>query len=148
NQQVFVNLSRWIDNVFDSIWQSPQELNLAFETRRTAQEQEELQKRGKVINLGVTSPENQAVILLISVNQEADERMGVRIQLYPQGNQRYLPSNLTLTLCNESGDTIKSVQSRSQDNYIQIKRFKCQRGFQFGVKLTLEDWSVTEYFIV
>ncbi|MGK7941773.1 MAG: DUF1822 family protein [Crocosphaera sp.] len=148
NNQVFINLSRWLEDVVDSIWQSPQELNLVFETRRTIEEKEELKKRGKVINLGGSFLEEQAVILLMSVNQEVDERMGVRIQLYPQSDQSYLPSNLTLTLCSESGEAIQSVQSRSQDNYIQIKRFKCQMGFKFGVKLSLENWSATEYFTV
>ncbi len=143
-----INLSRWLDNIFDGVWQSPQELNLAFETRRTAQVQGSQIKRGTVIFVEASSVERQGVILLIGITPETDGRIGVRIQLYPQGRDRYLPSNITLTLCTESGEPIQSVQARNQDNYIQIKRFKCPSDFQFKVQLTLDDWRVTESFIV
>ncbi|MCH2232297.1 MAG: DUF1822 family protein [Crocinitomicaceae bacterium] len=148
SSNTLINLSRWLDNIFDAVWQSPQELDLAFETRRNAQVQGSQIKRGTVIFVEASSVERQAVILLIGITRETDERIGVRIQLYPHGRDRYLPSNITLTLCAESGEPIQSVQARNQDNYIQIKRFKCPSGFQFGVQLTLDDWTVTESFIV
>ncbi|MDX2230897.1 MAG: DUF1822 family protein [Leptolyngbyaceae cyanobacterium bins.349] len=54
--------------------------DLAFSTRAL----EVGVKRGKLINLGLQLGQ-QAVALLVNVTSEADEKLGVLVQLYPTG---------------------------------------------------------------
>ena len=146
------NLSRWLENWFAGGWQSVEDLfptsqSLAFSFRRTLEVPEREVQRIKQIPLGnLEAPNN--VVLLVGLSTESDSRIGVRIQLHPQPNNSYLPAQARLTLRSESGEVLRSVEARTQDNYIQIPRFKCMPGFRFSVEIALEDTTVTEYFQV
>lgn len=151
-RQVTNNLGRWLDNLFDTGWQSiealfPTSQSLANSFRRTANAPEREVQRIKQITLGNEDASNN-VVLLVGLSTESDSRVGVRVQLHPQPNSSYLPVETCLTLRSESGEVLRSVVARTQDNYIQIPRFKCSSGFRFSVEITKEDTTVTEYFQV
>ncbi|HAX80788.1 MAG TPA: hypothetical protein DCY88_34360 [Cyanobacteria bacterium UBA11372] len=139
-------LSQWLQGVFDEAWQaidrlSDSEFDLAFSTRNV----EEGAKRGKLIDLGMQLG-NQTFALLVNVTQEAEEKLGILIQLHPTGKERYLPPHLKLTLLSKAGKTLQEVTSRSEDNYIQLKRFKGEPGKRFSIEVSLGDVSVREDF--
>ncbi|MEM8779214.1 MAG: DUF1822 family protein [Cyanobacteria bacterium P01_G01_bin.49] len=138
-----VNLSRWLDNLFETPWQTPETLNLAFSSRRTTSERDTSIQRGNLITLGT-----EEVILLMGLTPEDDGRIGVSVQLFPSANRRYLPEMIELTLLSEAGDILQSIQSRSQDNAIRIPRFKCPREFHFRLQVRLNEHSMTQDFIV
>jgi len=145
-EQTRIKLSQWLQGVFDEGWQAIDalinpEANLALSTRNT----ESGAKGGKLINLAMQLG-SQTVALLVTITPETEEKLGSSIQLHPTGGERYLPPNLKLTLLSKAGKTLQEVQSRSQDNYIQLKSFKGELGKRFSVEVSLSDVSVKEEF--
>jgi len=56
-------------------------------------------------------------------------------------------------LISEGGDILQEVHSRSistgtGDEYIQLKRFKCQPGKTFSIQIALGDVANIESFVV
>ncbi|MEM9507826.1 MAG: DUF1822 family protein [Cyanobacteria bacterium P01_E01_bin.35] len=140
------NLSQWLQGVLDEGWLSfdalvTPEVNLAWSTRNVSAGI----KKGKLVNLGMQL-ENQTVALLITVTPETSEKVGIMVQLYPTGGERYLPPNLQLTLLSKSGKTLQSTSSREQDNYIQLKSFKGKLRTRFSVEVSLGNTSIRENF--
>lgn len=145
--QVFVNLGHWLEEVFEPFWESPEALNLAFSTRRTPGLQEALIQRGKAIELG-SDNQVQSVVLLMGITAQSHEKVSISIQLHPVSRQRYLPSNLQLTLLSESEEVLRSIEAGPQDNYIKLPRFTINSGVQFSVQIQLHEFTCTENFIV
>ncbi len=143
---IVANLSQWLQNTFEDTWQSLDNLlgrdALGFSFRQTAEQNEATIKRVKSLNL----PDRE-VFLLLGLDIEADGRIGIRIQLRSQ-NQDELPPQLSLKLLSSSGEIIQSIQSRAMDNIIQLKRFKSNPGTEFTVKIELEDFIITENFLI
>ena len=139
-----VNLSQWFDNLFASGWQSldtlfPDRNNLAFSLRGNSTQV----KRVKLIEL-----ENQAVVLALSLSSEDDGRVGIRTQLYPAPTETHLPEGVRLDLLSSTGESLKSVRARGEDDFVQIQRFKCAQGYRFNIQVSLDDISVREIFVV
>ena len=144
-----VNLSQWFQSIFDANWQSPESLfgppPLAS-IPRNPPHSTPIVRRAKRIYL--ETPElSQTLALIIELNAETDGRLGIRVQLHPTGQEAYLPANLTLALRSTLGETLQSVQTRDQDNYIRLKRFKCEPGKRFSLQISLGEVKLTEAFI-
>lgn len=139
-------LAQWLQNTVIEGWVlmenllDPQ-LNLALSTRSVSQEY----RKGKLINLGVEL-DNVALILLVTIAEEAEEKLKVIIQLYPGSQEQYLPPQVQLTLISKAGKTLQSVQAREQDNYIQLKPFKGKLGKRFSIEIASGETMVHEYF--
>lgn len=145
--QVLVNLGQWFDNIFEPLWQPPESLNLAFSAWRTTELQEATIKRGKLIEWE-TDHAPQAVILLATIANQTEGKVSVSFQLYPSSAQNYLPENIELNLLSTSGEVLRLVKARSQDNYIRLPRFTVNSGFEFSLQIKLEQFSLTEQFVV
>jgi hypothetical protein len=139
-------LSQWLQGVIDESWQtidtlfSP-EVNLAFSTRSV----EVAIKRGKLIDLGIQL-NHQTVALLVNITEEAEEKISISIQLHPTGKEKYLPRNIKVSLLSKTGNILQKVEARGQDNYIQLKPFKGERGKRFSIIVSLDELSVRENF--
>ncbi|MDJ0734650.1 MAG: DUF1822 family protein [Nostocaceae cyanobacterium] len=150
--QVLVNLNRWLENVFDAGWQSLETLSssstgLAYSLSRVrgANGFGDSQVQGcKLIDL----PAGESVALLVGLTTSADGRISVRIQLHPLPGNRYLPANIKLILRLESKEILQSVEAGGEDNYIQIPRFRCSSEFSFSVQVGLDEFEITEDFLV
>lgn len=145
-QETTTKLSQWLQGVIDESWQaidtllSP-EANLAFSTRSV----EVATKRGKLIDLGIQL-NYQTVALLVNITEEAEEKISISIQLHPTGKEKYLPRNIKVTLLSKVGKILQQIEARGQDNYIQLKLFKGERGKRFSIEVSLDDLSVRENF--
>lgn len=142
-----IHLSQWLQNAVTEGWQVVENLlgadaATAFSFRQATDLSEPAVKRAKELVLP-----NQRLLLLVAVEPEADGRVGIRIQLRPSAPDQLLPETLSLSLRSSTGDPIQSVQARSQDNVIQLKRFKIVPGTPFSLQITIADTHVTEYFI-
>lgn len=145
-KQTTTTLTQWLQDTFDEGWQAIDQLitpdaYLAFSTRNV----ESGARRGKLINLGVQLGQ-QAVVLLINVTAEVEEKLGVLVQLHPTGETRYLVPELTLSLRSSTGKVLQEVISRHRDNYIQLKPFKGKPGTRFSVAIHLGSETVEESF--
>jgi hypothetical protein len=157
HKQTSINLGQWFQEVFEADWQSLDTLlntgseNLAFSFRQSRPSVTEVRKvfvEGiKLIDLGMEL-ENQSVALLVGLAPETEQRVGIRVQLYPAGGKTYLPSNIKLILLSQSGATLQEYKARTQDSLIQLKRFTCPMGKCFSVKVALDDFSITEDFVI
>lgn len=147
-----VNLSKWLENTFEAGWQSMEALlgthqeNLAFSLRNTSPLSEVSVKRAKLIDLGLRLG-SQSVALLIAITPEVEQKVGILVQVHPTGGEPYLPPNLRLGLLSESG-VIQEVQSRTQDNYIQLKRFRGNPRECFNIQVAFGEARVTENFVI
>jgi hypothetical protein len=122
-----------------------EQMQLAYILRNTAEvSNSSLHWQGKVIDLKKEF-KNITVLLKVAFIKEADGRVGVKVQIHPASEERYLPANLKLALLLDS-EILKSVTSERSDIYIELPYFKCQLGTQFCLEIMLEDFLYIEKF--
>lgn len=145
-----VNLHQWFEDMFVADWRkveellSPPQLQLAFRNTSRIASKSSI-KGAKLIDLGIELG-SQPIALLVAITPEEDEKVGIRVQLHSVGEELYLPPHTRLVMLSESGDNIQKVESRNQDNYIQLKRFKSKIGKCFHIQIILNEFSWTEKF--
>ncbi|MEM9905931.1 MAG: DUF1822 family protein [Cyanobacteria bacterium P01_D01_bin.44] len=148
-----VHLGLWFQNLFEGGWQSV-ETFLGGDTRVLTPNFRTISALGgadvrRVKPLELATPSDpQEVILLMELNAEADERTGVRIQVHPIQEDRYVPSGLALVIYSDADQMLQAVQSRTQDDYIQLPYFRCRPGTRFKLQVSLGDNSFSENFLV
>ena len=141
-----VSIEDWLENIFEQGWQTldsllPQSPALRF---RSAAGGTAVLTCGKKIFLQ-TAPDD--LLLMFSVDIEANKRRNIRIQLYPSGDTM-LPNNVMLALeLSETGELLKTVKAGKQDDYIQIPPFRCSAGQRLRVHIQLADSACKEDFI-
>lgn len=155
-----VNLSQWLEDVFEAGWQTveallnPPETGLAFSFRSADSSvvtaastlPEAGIRRGKLIDLGMQLAASP-VALIVELRPESEVKTNILLQVHPTGSQTYLPPSLQLIVLDESGSTFLEAQARSADNYIQLQ-FSGEPEERFSVKITLGDASITEHFVI
>ncbi|KAB8332903.1 DUF1822 family protein [Scytonema tolypothrichoides VB-61278] len=153
SSQVQVNLSRWLEGVYDNAWEAietflPSNSNsLAFNFRSSSELSVGSIKRAKLIDLGMEI-ESEKVVLLVALIPEESQQVSIRVQLHPANGELYLPVNIKLALLLESGEIIQKVQARVQDNYIQLKRFDGEVGECFSIQVAFDSYQITENFVI
>ncbi|MDZ8096504.1 DUF1822 family protein [Nostoc sp. DedQUE08] len=151
--QVQVSLSRWLEQIYDASWQAietffePNSSSLAFNFRTSSGLNAAAIKRAKLIDLGIEI-ETQKVILLIALIPEANQQVSIRVQLHPACNQLDLPANIKLILLSDRGEILQQVQARIQDSYVQLKLFDGEVGECFSIQVGLDNYQITENFII
>lgn len=147
--QTSVNLSRWLQNVFEGAWQSLESFlgtaNLAWSFRRLDRP-ETIVRGGKLIDLGIQLA-GHPVALIVTLVPEADQKLNVILQLHPTASQTYLPQSTRLTVLDKSGEIFLEVQARSADNFIQLQ-FSGIAGERFSVEVALGVASIREDFVI
>ncbi len=144
-----VNLSQWWQSIFDPAWQAIESLvnvdpQLALNLRQAPAVGDRLVRRAQPIQV-VTPTVDRAVMLVLALEAEPDERIGIQVQVYGIGGD--LPANLELTLRSRANTIIQTVQTRAQDDRIQLRRFKCSTGTQFAIQIGLDDFFFRATFV-
>lgn len=142
------NLGQWWQNLFEVGWRSLEEIfgtepDLAFSFRQDTV-QEDAIRRAKRIQLGGSHPD---LLLVMLLGAEADGRRRIWIQLLPWLDATHLPTHTKLTLLTPTGETLQTVESGEQSNYIQLRRFKCSPGTEFRLQIAIADASMMEEFV-
>lgn len=148
-------LSLWLQNQFEIGWQAIESLidgspELAFSLREEATS-EAIVRRIKQVTIQPLQTTESAitVLLLLLLTAEADGRFAVRVRVLPDAGETFLPANLSLSLLSAEGEEVlQSVQARSQDNSIQLRRFRCAIGTQFRIQIALGAAIGVENFVV
>ena len=145
-KQSRTKLTQWFQDIVDETWLSIDALSDPKFTFSLNTRSSDLGvKRGKLIDFEMQIG-SQTMALLVSISQEKEAKIGVCIQLYPTGGNKYLPPNLKLILLSKAGKILQEVTSRTQDNYIQLKSFKGEPGKYFSIDISLNNASVREDF--
>ena len=140
------NLGEWLQNQFEPVWQGveslldPQQQNQVYAFM--ADEQPTV-RRARLIDLEMQL-QGQAVTLLVALVPEvgADEKVEVRVQLFPAGGTEHLPAGIRLGLLAQSGRAIAEVVARDRDYCIQLNPFKYRVGRQFRLRLSLGESTI------
>lgn len=158
-----INLSEWLENRFTAGWQSltaltglnQPRLASTFRSAAWGTSLGEETRQAKLIDLGVQLG-GESVALLVAITpikpetseSDAEPRVEIWVQVHPVGDAHYLPPEISLSMLSESGETLQAVQSRHQDNYIQLKRFRGTPGEAFDIKVSFGDTGTTESFVI
>ena len=139
-------LSQWLQGILTEGWQTIDtlvnpETSLVLSLRQSATGS----KGGKLINFGMQLG-SETVALLVTVVPETEDKLSIGIQVLPAGGATVLPPQLTLKLLSKLDEVLQSVQSRGQDNYIQLRSFKGKSGTRFSIELSLNGINVKEDF--
>lgn len=145
-----INLRNWFENAFEEGWQAVEAIlgtnrNLAI-VRETIQIHSDV-KRAKMLDLGIDLGE-KSVVLAIAISQNGDETIKVLVQVHPSRGHAYLPPNLRLIMLDDADEILQEVRSRSQDNYIQLRRFDGQTGDRFRIQIALDEINIIEDFVL
>ena len=149
---VETRLSDWFQSAVSEGWQSVEMLlgkssaSLVSQFRNAEVAEGTVARRAKPVEL-ISSNQSQTVVLLMQLNPEPGDRIGVVIQLHPSQTLPHMPAGIELCLCSPKGDILQTVQAESQDDYIQLTRFRCPAETQFQVQIQLGDQVVVEPFI-
>lgn len=151
SRQQTVNLSGWLQDIYQPAWQAIDSFfnannNLVFNFRASAGLNTNNIKRAKAIHLG-TDTDSQQVVMLVELIPSADEQFAIRIQLHPFNNE-YLPAKIKLVLLSENGEIIQEVQSRIQDNYVQLRLFEGEIGECFSINVLFDSYQIAENFVI
>jgi len=150
-ENTVIELTKWFDNIFGNGW-LPEEraLTLGIQPNRSLQpaniEQPEV-NGAKIIRLGMQMPQ-ETVVLILRQKQLSEGEIEVNLRLYPSADAMYLPDGVQLTVLDETGNPIPQLEAQARaDNWIQLK-FTGEPGDQFSVKVSLEESSITEHFLI
>lgn len=135
-------LGQWLQGQVEGGWRSLDALFSRELLPALRSAESDTLSQGKRLDLGVP------VVLLLGVQPDSEGRVGVRVQLHPDEGTALVPSGITLALLSEAGEVLQSAQAQDQDNYIQLRRFRCPPGTRFALQVTLEDRQMIEEFIV
>lgn len=145
-----VRLGQWLQNQFETGWQS---LDMVFGTEatvavswRSALRPQTAVTRAKEITLP-PAPNPQSVALLLHLTQEADQRVAIICQVHPLEELDSVPADLRLVLQTD-GAVLQSVQATGQDDFIQLRRFRCALGTEFQIQIIWQNAIITERFRV
>lgn len=149
-EKIPVDLSKWLQNIFDRGWQAveellpPQTIGLAYRNREV--------RRAKVFEFAREKNIHQ-VALIITIKLENPEELGIHLLLLPFSKetqllpQSPLPPQTNLMVLTESGEVFREITAREKDTFIQYE-FTGQPGERFSIKIGLGEVSLTEAFII
>jgi hypothetical protein len=146
-----VHLDLWIEGVFESGWQTIDRLignarwNFALGFMNEPFQLQPSVSGAKLVDLGIELGSRQ-VVLLLAIARLPNQQLNVQVLVHPTEKDKYLPPKLSLSLLSEAGESLRKVCSRRADNIIQLPRFQCSQGEQFGIQICLDDFCLTEVF--
>ncbi|MGB7442740.1 MAG: DUF1822 family protein [Coleofasciculaceae cyanobacterium] len=146
NLRPIVRLNQWFGNALEAGWQSVETLlepqpELACNFRSVSLARVE---RSKLIELGVP---NKSVVMTVTVNKESEQKVDIYVEVNPTAAQACLPNNLKLMALDETGTAVTELHTQSDSKTIYLELVG-QPGENFSIKLVLDDFSITENFVI
>lgn len=149
-----VNLSSWLQDIFETGWSTLEELfpqrnlNLTTNYRSRYLEDSKINRArmGKQIYLGKKLGESQSVALVVNLTSGIEQKINVLLQLHPI-DKKYLPSGVQLLILDEDEKVFIKAQAREYDNWIQLQ-ISGVHGENFSVEVALDNFSIIEYFVI
>lgn len=150
-----VNLSDWLQNVFDTGWDTVQtlfeskpELQFAFRSLQALESSPSVTgnrpiKRGKLLSL--ERGKEQVALFVELMTTEAPD-IDISVEVYPTNGQKNLPNDLQLMVLDDQGETLMQARANKTENL--LFELSGEPGEHFTVKLALGDFSVTENFLI
>ncbi|MEB3218828.1 MAG: DUF1822 family protein, partial [Nostocales cyanobacterium 94392] len=153
--KVFVNLSKWWDDIFEEGWQSTSLVGIKVlnnpmwgYARNSENSNKFSVSQTKLFDFGLLL-QNKTLALIVNLQQEENGEQGVLVQIIPH-QEEYLPPglNLKITLNPNTVDSIsQEVSARQSDNLIQLE-FSEESNKEFKVEVSYQGTVFTQEFIL
>ena len=141
-QKNIIQLDNWFQELFDQGWQTVSEL---IETPTVAPAFRNSGVEGaRTISLGT---DNAPIVLIVRVKPTSTYDRDIVVEILPQLEHNYLPTNLQLILLDADGETVMKANTRQENKNLKFD-FSGTSGEVFGVKLELFDDSFQENFLL
>ncbi|NET53540.1 MAG: DUF1822 family protein, partial [Merismopedia sp. SIO2A8] len=88
----------------------------------------------------------EQIALLVGLRPTQLPELNITVEVYPTGYATHLPRDLQLMVLDEEGETVMQAIAKSTKN-IQLE-FSGEEGESFGVKLSLDNYSIIENFTI
>lgn len=153
-----VELEQWFENNFTSGWQLAKVLfsNQSARGLSSVRSGEPFLvdksnsmgsiSAGRLIDLGIQIYQHP-LALIVTVRPITDKERNILVQVKPNRGRGILPQGVGLIVSDPSGTISKDTISRAEDNCIQLEFF-ASVGEQFSAKVTFDDASLTQNFLV
>jgi hypothetical protein len=143
--QNIVNISEWLNHKFEEGWQVIEELltmpsSLSFGFRNSNV------KRAKLIEFK-TELSTKTVVLVITVQNEEDEKITVLLDIYPSNDESVLPEGLKCSVISPAGEIRWEGQAIDGRRTLEVE-LELTHGEGFSVRLYLNGVSVTEDVLI
>ena len=155
-QPSIIKLREWADNLFAAGWQSLQEyfqeqnLEPGFSFRSPTliapQPQSEQTTLGAGIKFIKLEKASQKVALVVSTDLKESLESTISIKIFPLEGSTYLPQDLQLIILSEAGDPVVQTKAKTTKQ-IEVE-FSGEKGEKFSVKVVLDNFSITETFLI
>lgn len=89
----------------------------------------------------------EAIALRVMVIPRWDERYSVLLRVYPTRDRRFLPAGLQLIVLDETGNELAAHTARDRDDWMD-RPLIVEVGDRFGIRIALNESSVTETFVI
>jgi hypothetical protein len=141
-----VYLSQWLRNIYDPDWQPIEELLVVRKPTANFRTSEPFAgtRRGKLLDLGDT-PDSK-IALLVELEPLSVTEIDIRLEICAIGYQTQLPQSLELLVLDETGMPVMKAQPN--DDVSIVLRLSGIPGESFDVRVTLNEISITETFMV
>ena len=141
-------LSEWVQGNVDQPWQKLDALfpfhQPLLQFRGAASHTSVV--RGKYLNWDISRGQQDNLVLVVGVMPTQRPEMDIWVKLCPQDSSTYLPANLEVMVLDEQDIAVMQAQSR-QTEVIQLK-FGGHVGERFSVKVSLDESSMIETFVI
>jgi Protein of unknown function (DUF1822) len=150
--------ARRSDDSLEEGWQrlevlfSPEELTTVLRMRSSEELVPEFRTRSSSIERGkkiclATQMAQQTIILVVKLNPQSEEDINIVIEVRPIGGQLYLPETLHVKILDEKQTAVMQATASNTNQNIRFD-FNAYPGEYFSVKITLEETSVIENFVI
>jgi hypothetical protein len=143
--QPITYLSRWLDGIFEPMWQSKNRLEFEFIGLPTFRSRAANQvQRCQLVTLADQEP---AIALQITLIPLSSTELDIRVEVYPSIELSYLPPDLQIGIFDEDAIAILEARSRQEGRHIQLE-FTGELGDRFSIRMNSGQASVTENFVI
>ena len=91
--------------------------------------------------------EGYSIALRVLFIPRLDEQYSLLLRVYPTGESRFLPEGLRLIVLDEGGNELVAHTAREWDDWMD-RPLIVEEGERFGIRITLNESSLTETFAV
>ncbi|MDJ0708689.1 MAG: DUF1822 family protein [Leptolyngbyaceae cyanobacterium MO_188.B28] len=151
-----IRLQQWLDQVIDASWTAldtliaeRREQNLAFSFRGPLARIDLIEpdsagaKQGKFLTLG--KEEKEQILFIVGIAPVSDgAEFNITVELYPAGNESYLPPALHLMVMDEANIPVLQAEGRQSEG-LEFQ-FRGEAGECFSVQISLNQQTLTEQF--
>ncbi len=154
-QQTLIHLTQWISAIADDGWQALDALlnprQLGFAMRGSAPVRSESGDSIQVRSAKPLTVGEQQVVLAVEVTlppeTDPDQSVQIVLSLFPAPNQRYLPSQIRLTVLDEAAAVFLEGIADDTNDRLDIQ-LHGQQGERFDVQIHGNNASVVEHFVI